>query len=105
MAKEYVEQRPGGYYVAGTRVALASVVLQFRQGASPETILQNFPALQSLENVYGSLAFYLANQSMVESYLKEQERSWAQFRANADALPSGLTERLGLDREGQPGSH
>ena len=47
--KEYIEERGGGLYVAGTRVSLASVVLQFRQGAAPESILQNFPALASLE--------------------------------------------------------
>ena len=51
----------GGLYVAGTRVSLASVVIQFRQGASPETILQNFPSLASLENVTGAVAYYLAN--------------------------------------------
>ncbi len=40
---EYVEQRDGGYYVADSRVSLASVIFAFRDGASPETIRQNFP--------------------------------------------------------------
>jgi uncharacterized protein (DUF433 family) len=37
-----------------------------RLGASPETILQKFPALASLGTVYGAIAFYLDNQATVE---------------------------------------
>jgi uncharacterized protein (DUF433 family) len=93
VAKEYIEERSHGLYVAGTRVSLASVVIQFRQGASPETILQNFPSLVSLENVYGAVAYYLANQPEVDQYLKAQELKWAEFRNTADAPPS-LGERV-----------
>lgn len=80
VAKEYIEERSQGLYVAGTRVSLASVMIQFRQGASPETILQNFPSLVSLENVCGAVAYYLANQPEVDQYLKAQELKWAEFR-------------------------
>jgi uncharacterized protein (DUF433 family) len=102
MAKEYIELRPEGYYIAGTRVSLASIVLQFRQGAAPETILQNYPAVGSLENVYGTIAFYLANQSAVESYLEEHERQWREFRDAADPLPSALAERLAHAQQPRP---
>ena len=37
---EYIEQRSGGFYVAGTRVSLDSIVYSFRAGDSPETIRQ-----------------------------------------------------------------
>jgi len=94
VAKEYIEERLGGLYVAGTRVSLASVIYQFQQGASPETILQNFPALASLENVYGAIAHYLANQAAVDEYLRAQERSWEEFRNTAD-LPPALGGRVG----------
>ncbi len=57
---EYIEQREGGYYVAGTRVSLDSLVYAFRGGESPETIQQQFPSL-SLEQVYGAIAFYLGH--------------------------------------------
>ncbi|MBV9744056.1 MAG: DUF433 domain-containing protein [Acidobacteriia bacterium] len=93
--KEYIEERGGGLYVAGTRVSLASVVLQFRQGAAPESILQNFPALASLENVYGAITYYLANERKVAEYLNAQEQKWEEFRKSADPLPSSLTARLG----------
>ena len=70
MSREYVEQRDGGYWVAGTRVSLDSVVYAFTEGQTAETIAQAFPVL-SLEQTYGSIAFYLANRSAVDAYLAE----------------------------------
>ena len=72
MAKEYVEEREGNYYIAGTRISLDSIVYGFCRGESPETIRQNF-ALLSLEQVYGAIAYYLANQAAVETYLARQQ--------------------------------
>lgn len=94
MSKEYIEERSGELYVKGTRVSLASVVLEFREGAAPETILQDFPALVSLENVYGAIAYYLANQAKVEEHLKARAEKWEEFRKSADPLPPSLTARL-----------
>ena len=45
MHSEYVEQRDGGYYVAGTRISLDSVVYAFNRGDSPERILERYPLL------------------------------------------------------------
>ena len=73
MPAEYVEQRHGGYYVRGTRVSLDSIVYSFKDGESPETIRQNFPAL-SLEQVYGAIAFYLDHKDEVENDIAERER-------------------------------
>jgi len=33
MAKEYVEERDGGYYLAGTRISLDSIVQCFNEGS------------------------------------------------------------------------
>jgi uncharacterized protein (DUF433 family) len=41
--QDYVEQRDGAYYIAGTRIVLDSIVLAFKDGESPEKILQSFP--------------------------------------------------------------
>jgi hypothetical protein len=41
MAKEYVEQRNGGYFVVGTRVSLDSIVECFNEGLSPEANWEN----------------------------------------------------------------
>jgi len=69
---EYVEQRNGGFYVAGTRVSLDSIVYSFKAGDSPETIRQNFSSL-TLEQVYGAIAFYLAHQHEVDANIREGE--------------------------------
>ena len=61
MQREYVEIRNSGYYLAGSRVSLASIVYEYRDGAAPETIRQNFPTL-SLEQIHGAIAFYLGHQ-------------------------------------------
>jgi uncharacterized protein (DUF433 family) len=65
--KQYVEQRDKGYWIEGTRISLDSIVYSFLNGESPESIAQNFPLL-SLEQVYGAIAFYLANREMIDVY-------------------------------------
>lgn len=42
MAKEYVEERNGSFYVSGTRISLDSLVYALRPGESAETIRENF---------------------------------------------------------------
>ena len=93
MAKEYIEERAGSYYIAGTRVSLDSIVHAFRRGESPETICQNFELLR-LEEVYGAIAYYLANQADIDAYLIRQNEKWGEGRRNAEPLPSDLRERL-----------
>jgi uncharacterized protein (DUF433 family) len=70
--KQYIEQRDEEYWLEGTRISLDSVVYSFLNGESPESIAQNFPLL-SLEQVYGAIAFYLANRELVDAYLKKGE--------------------------------
>ncbi len=80
MAKSYVENKEGCYRIKGTRVSLDSVVYTFRQGLSPETIATEcFPTL-TLEQVYGAIAFYLANRKKVDAYLKEGEVLYEDLR-------------------------
>jgi uncharacterized protein (DUF433 family) len=98
MAKEYIEQRDGAYYVAGTRISLDSIVHAFRRGESAEIICQNFELLR-LEEVYGSIAYYLANQADIDAYLIRQNEKWAEGKRNAEPLPTGLRERLMRARE------
>jgi len=69
---EYIEQRNGGFYVAGTRVSLDSIVYSFKAGDSPETIRQNFSSL-TLEQVYGAITFYLAREHEVDANIRVGE--------------------------------
>ena len=87
MAQDYIEQRDGGYYIAGTRVPLDCIVFEFRNGASAESIRQTFPTL-TLEQVYGAVAFYLGHQDAVESSMREAEQAWSAFEASHPAPES-----------------
>jgi len=82
MAKEYIEQRNGAYYIAGSRVSLDSVVYAFLRGESPEGIAESFPAL-GLEQIFGALAFYMANREVVDRYLSEGVREFEAMRQQA----------------------
>ena len=87
MTKEYIEQRDGGYYIAGKRIALDSIVYAFRRGAAPESILRSFPLL-TLEEIYGAIAYYLAHQPEVDTYLEQEEAQFEKMRqASREAHP------------------
>jgi len=102
MAKDYVEQRNGGYYLKGSRVSLDSIVYEFNEGASPESIQRSFPVL-CLEQIYGAIAFYLSNQQEIEIYLAESEKLFEQqgreMNARARAARPDLFTRLGKARQ------
>ena len=46
---------------------------------SPDTIAENFPVL-TLEEVYGAIAFYLANREEVDAYLRETDAQFESFQ-------------------------
>ena len=75
MHGEYIEQRDGGYYLAGTRISLDSVVYSFNEGNSPEAIQEDFPLLKRAQ-IYGAIAFYLDHQAEVDKYLEETEHEF-----------------------------
>jgi uncharacterized protein (DUF433 family) len=74
MAKEYVAKVEGTYRIAETRVSLDSLVYLFREGMSAESMVESYPAL-TLEQVHGTLAFYLANEKEIDAYLLEGQRA------------------------------
>jgi uncharacterized protein (DUF433 family) len=74
-SKSYIEYRNDAYWVAGTRISLDSVVYAFQKGVSPESIVQSFPLL-TLEQVYGAIAFYLANRAEIDAYLAAEETAF-----------------------------
>lgn len=103
-AKAYITPDAQGVWrVAGTRISVDSVVIGFRQGQSAEEIQRNFPAL-TLEQVYGTIAYYLGHRQQVEEYLRRQRSGWEQHRGDSQHSPSAAVERLRrmrADRAGQ----
>ena len=100
MSEEYVSQTASGYYVAGTRVSLDSIVYGFLGGQTAEAIAQAFPAL-TLEQVYGALTYYLAHRDSVDAYLGAQREDFAAKRAAALAADPMFYQKLAAARRTQ----
>jgi uncharacterized protein (DUF433 family) len=86
MSKEFVEERQGSFYLAGSRVPLAHVARQFQQGEPAESIRLHYPTL-SLEQVYGAVAFYLGHKNLVEAEIVEREFQEDAYRAEHPMPP------------------
>jgi uncharacterized protein (DUF433 family) len=59
----------GAVRVGKSRVLLELVIRAFRDGATPEAIVQAYDTLE-LSDVYAVLAYYLAHREEVEGYLR-----------------------------------
>lgn len=79
MNAPYIEKHDDGYWIARSRVSLDSIVYAFLNGDSAESI---FPAL-TLEQVYGAIAFYLANRDEIDTHLKTAQLDFAAKRQAA----------------------
>jgi uncharacterized protein (DUF433 family) len=97
MAREYIEQRNGAYYIADTRVSLDSVVYAFLRGESPEGIAESFPAL-GFEHIFGALAFYVAHREVVDRHMSEGRGEFEAMRRQARRDHPALYAKLATAR-------
>jgi len=97
LSQEYVAKTEAGYYVAGSRVSLDSVVYAFLAGQTAEAIAQAFPLL-TLEQVYGALTFYLANRQEVDAYLSAQREDFEAKRTAAVTADPMFYQKLAASR-------
>ena len=72
---------------------LDSVVAGFLDGLTAECIRKHYPSL-TLEEAYGSIAYYLANRQEVDAYLQKQEKVWDEWRLRVEQQPNPTVERL-----------
>jgi uncharacterized protein (DUF433 family) len=102
MDKRYVEQRDEGYWVAGTRVSLDSIVFAFLDGLSPEMIVAEcFPVL-TLEQVYGAITYYLAHRADIDRYLQQADAEFDALRQAArNADPQFYAKLMQARRQSQ----
>lgn len=81
-AVSYVEEVEGRYRIRGSRVSLDSIVYAFLSGQTAESIAQSFPSL-SLEQVYGTIAFYLSHREAIDAYLTRVRKDFESKREQA----------------------
>lgn len=87
--------------VKGTRIGIEIIIEDFLDGASPEEIAIRYPNL-SLEQIYATITYYLANRKEVEAYL---EAGWQEIGKAAqiqDENPPNVVKRLRQLKEINP---
>ena len=88
--------------IGGTRVTLDTVVAAFREGATAETIAEQYPSLW-LDQVYTVIGYYLRHQDEVNEYLERRRQEAARVRQENEArFPQiGIRDRLLARRASQ----
>lgn len=81
--------------VGNTRVTLDTMIVAFHEGATPETIAQQYPSL-TLADVYAVIGYYLNHRPEVHAYLQQREEAAIRIRQGNESRfdPDGIRERL-----------
>lgn len=90
--------------VGNTRVSLASVVYDYKNGATAEQIAFDFPTLD-LADIHAVIAYYLRHREGVEQYLAEQQQEAAEVRLRIESIVANgdIRERLLARRAAREG--
>ena len=90
-----VQDSDGIMRVRGTRVTLDTVFAAFREGATPEEIVQQYPSI-SLADVYQVIGYCVSHSSEIEGYLSERRATGQTARDHNESTwpPDGIRERL-----------
>ena len=98
------EEPAGVYRIGDTRVLLEVVVDAFRNGATPETIVQSYDTLR-LADVYAVLAYCLTHQEQIDEYMQRHDAEAVAVRRRVQTVQPdqrGLRDRLMQRAKGEP---
>ena len=88
--------------IKGTRVGIETVLDDYLSGASPEEIAARYRTL-TLEQVYATITYYLANQGEVGRYMERWrayvDEAWQEQQRNPSDFVQELRERIRRRRE------
>jgi uncharacterized protein (DUF433 family) len=89
------EDASGAVRVGSSRVLLELVIRAFQDGATPESIVQQYSTL-SLADVYAVIAYYLRHRSEIEAYLARRELQAEETQRHIESRQDlqGIRERL-----------
>lgn len=81
--------------IGSTRVTLDTVVAAFKEGMTPEGIVEQYPALR-LADVYSVIGYILSHPEAVEDYLRDRQRFADEVRQENETRfdPIGVRDRL-----------
>lgn len=81
----------GALRVGNSRVLLELVIRTFEHGATPETIVQQYPTC-TLSEIYGVIAYYLRHRQEVDAYLATRERQADEVRRRIESQQRDMME-------------
>ncbi len=81
--------------VRGTRITLDTVLAAFRDGATAEEIVQQYPSI-SLADVYQVIGYYLRHSSELKPYIAQRRHNLRATRELNESKwpPDGIRDRL-----------
>ncbi|MFO0964401.1 MAG: DUF433 domain-containing protein [Gemmataceae bacterium] len=81
--------------VGGTRVTLDTVVAAYREGMTPEAIVDQYPSLR-LDQLYSVIGYFLSHKAEVDEYLRSRQQQADTIRRENESRfdPAGIRERL-----------
>jgi uncharacterized protein (DUF433 family) len=79
--------------IKGTRIGIEIVIEDFLNGASPEEITVRYPNL-SLEQVYATITYYLANREKIDAYIKAGWEEVEKAAQTQEENPPAVIRRL-----------
>ncbi len=85
------EDKTGAIRVGKSRVLLEMVIRAFQDGASAETIIDNYSTL-TLSDVYSTIAYYLKNKDSVEQYLNQREELAKSVKQRLQSVQPDLSQ-------------
>lgn len=88
--------------IGGTRVTLDTLVAAFREGATAETIAEQYSSLP-LDQIYTVIGYYIRHQKEVNAYLERRRQEAEQVRQENERRfsPLGIRDRLLARRSAQ----
>lgn len=81
----------GAIRIGSSRVLLELVIRAFQDGATPETIAQQYPTA-ALSDIYSVIGYYLHHTAEIDEYLEERERLAEEVRREIDQHQGDLAE-------------
>src|SRR5262249_27958920 len=87
-----LRQEPDGSIRIGqTRVLLDLVIRAFQDGATPETIVQQYTSV-SLAEAYSVIGYYLRHRQEIDDYLQAREVAAEEARPRVEAMNGDMSE-------------
>ena len=85
------EDASGALRVGSSRVLVELVIEAFRDGSTPEQIVQNYPST-ALADIYAVIAYYLRHPAEMQTYIEQREAQAEEVRQKVVARQGDLSD-------------